>query len=193
MIGVMRRVLGTALGVGLAVAVAALSQVPYVAESSPDAMLRLSWRSRGERIEHCRQLTAEEQENLPTHMRQREICEGKNALYRLTVEVDGVEVLDQVARGSGTRQRRPIFVFRETRLTPGRHRIQVRFVREGQGRSEGDDQESREGRDRDATLPPRLELETTVALEPREVVLVTYDADRRRLAELRAQPSPTAE
>lgn len=188
MTGFARGAAGTALGATAALALAALSQVPWVPERSPDAILRMSWRSRGERIEHCRALTAEEQENLPEHMRQRETCEGRNAVYRLAVEIDGARAVSEIAQGSGARQRRPIFVFREERLPPGPHRIRVRFTREDEGPRRAADG-SPDEEEPLTRLPPELELETTVVLAPRQVILVTYDPDQRRLVERRAEPS----
>lgn len=193
MIGIVRQAAGAALAAVSALALGALSQIPYVPEPRPDAMLRLSWRSRGERIEQCREVSAEEQQKLPAHMRERRVCEGRNAVYRLKVAVDGVQIIDQVAQGSGTRQRRPIFVFREARLAPGLHEIRVEFTRQGEGSGQEGGRDDREEREKNSALPPRLELETTAALEPRQVILVTYDADRRRLVELRREPSPTDE
>jgi hypothetical protein len=45
-------------------------------------------------------------------------------------------------------------------------------------------------RDR-AAIPPRLELDTTVTLGPREVVLITFDAERKVfLLHTRGRPAP---
>ncbi len=59
-------------------------------------------------------------------------------------------------------------------MTPGRHRLAVSFVRE--------DPTGEAARpDSGAVAPAELRLETTVDLRRREVALVTYDAEERRL------------
>jgi hypothetical protein len=115
-------------------------------------------------------------------MRQRRACEGRNGLYRLRLEVDGTRALEEPAQGSAARQRRPILVFHELRLRPGVHHIRVELTRD---RTAGED-DDQTGRDRDharqeTELPASLELSIRVALEPRSVMLVTYDPDRRNL------------
>jgi hypothetical protein len=172
----------------LAAALAALSQVPYTPEPGPEALLRLSWRARGERVETCYELSAEEQRNLPQHMRQQRICEGTTAEYRLRLEVDRQRRIDETVQGSGEVQVRPLYVYREVALPPGEHRVEVTLERVGpaEGAEEEEEEkeearESRARRAREAAVPRRLELERLVRLRPREVLLVTYDAERREL------------
>ena len=191
MSGGARRALAAVLAAGTTAAVAALSLVPYTPQPGPEAMVRLSWRARGERVEVCRVLSAEEQRSLPQHMRRERICEGTTAEYRLRVEVDGERRVEEPVQGSGEVQVRPLYVYRELVLPPGAHRLEVTFERTRPAEDEVDDE--REGRDeqtegaagrrraRDAAVPRRLELERTVRLRPREVLLVTYDPERREL------------
>jgi hypothetical protein len=183
---VLRLVLAAAVAAGLAAALAALSQVPYTPEPGPEALLRLSWRARGERVETCYELSAEEQRKLPQHMRQQRNCEGTTAEYRLRVEVDRQRRMDETVQGSGEVQVRPLYVYREVALPPGEHRVKVTFERVGpaEGAEEEEEEEeleSRARRAREAAVPRRLELERVVRLRPREVLLVTYDAERREL------------
>jgi hypothetical protein len=187
---VLRLVLAAAVAAGLAAALAALSQVPYTPEPGPEALLRLSWRARGERVETCYELSAEEQRKLPQHMRQQRNCEGTTAEYRLRVEVDRQRRMDETVQGSGEVQVRPLYVYREVALPPGEHRVEVTFERVGpaEGAAEEEEEEeeeealeSRARRAREAAVPRRLELERVVRLRPREVLLVTYDAERREL------------
>src|SRR5690606_15072501 len=103
-----------------------------------DAVLRLSWRVRGIRIQECRTLTPEELDALPPHMRRPEVCEGRIAPYRLRVRVDCRVLADTLVHAAGAREDRPVYVFREFRVVPGVHRVDLRFVREaGQGGGEG--------------------------------------------------------
>lgn len=157
--------------------VAALSRVPYAPPGGDDAVLRLSWRTRGERVRECRRLTAQELAALPVHMRREEVCEGRVLPYVLRVEVDGRAVVHDTVRAAGAREDRPLYVYRELRVPPGPLRLSVRFTREdapaGAPRAAGEL--------RRAASPARLELSEALHLRPGEVALVTYDADRRAL------------
>jgi hypothetical protein len=179
----------TKLAVGLLFAVAATygtawaSRVRMAPYPSTDAMLRLAWSARPERIEECRSPTPDELAARPQHMRQALICEGKAATYRLEVRIDDALVVEQEVHGGGLRRDRRLYVFRELVVRPGANRIDVRFTR----------LETPDPRSSPVThgefVPPRLALEQRVQLDPREVVLVTYDADRRRLVAVqKAQP-----
>jgi hypothetical protein len=163
----LRAALGGALALAAGAGIAALSQLPYAPPAAEEAVLRLSWRAVGERVEECRRLSEEERAALPVHMRREEVCEGRLLPSHLWVEVGGRVVVDDTVRPAGARGDRPIFVFREVRLPPGEHAVRVRF--------------SREDRGGDAPTPPLLELADTFALGAAEVALVTFDADRRVL------------
>jgi hypothetical protein len=198
---VLRTLLAVAAAVGATAALAALSRLPYTPEPGPEALLRLSWRARGERVEICRELSPEEQQELPQHMRQTRTCEGTTAEYRLRVELDGRRRMDAPVQGSGEVQVRPLYVYRELALAPGEHRLTVTFERVGpaerdaeaeaedseEEEEDGEEEEVEDGeasrgrRAREAAVPRRLALERVVRLRPREVLLVTYDADRREL------------
>jgi len=176
-----RAALGGGLATAVAAAVAGLSQVSYTADPGPEALLRLSWRARGERVEVCRDVTEEELRKLPQHMRQPRVCEGTTAPYRVVVSVDGEPVADEIPSGSGTRQARPLYVYRELPLSPGAHHLSVLLERVG-GAAESPPQESEIEEDhKKGVVPPRLHLEETVHLAPRQVLLVTYDAERQAL------------
>jgi hypothetical protein len=181
--------LAAALAAGSTAAVAGLSQVPWTPEPGPEAVVRLSWRARGERVEVCRDLSAEELAKLPQHMRRERVCEGTTAEYRLRVEVDGVRKVDQTVPGSGEVQPRPLFVYRELTLPPGEHTLKVELERTGPEAANRDAAAAapRGGRAGEAAIPPRLSLDQAIRLGPREVVLVTYDAERQALV-LRAKP-----
>ena len=166
------------LGVAIAAAVAAtvalgaLSRVPYQADRSAHAILRLAWRTPGVRVEECRPLTQEELDNLPSHMQRQEICEGRLLPYRLRVTIDGDVVVDEEIRPAGAREDRPLFVFHDFPLTPGRHPVSVVFERDLlEPEAEGA-----------AAVPLRLEFDRTMAFEARRITLVTYDAERKALA-----------
>lgn len=165
-----------------------------------EGQLRLSWRAKPERIEQCRAPSAEELAQLPEHMRQRLICEGSTASYRLQVHLDDRPLDSTVVRGGGLRHDRPLQVLREYALPTGAHRIQVELARREvtsdttdgtvtRTVSESDVAiETRAGREvterarrRLAAVPAMLALDTTVTVVPGAVLLVTFDADARSL------------
>jgi hypothetical protein len=171
----LKRPAAAMLAIAAGLATAALSQVPYRASIRDRALLRLSWRAAGERVQECRQATADELSRQPVHMRTEVICEGRVAPFRLRVEVDGERVIDEQIRASGAREDRPVYVFRERALLPGRHEVVVRFERVDQ---RGEVEERREG---DAPFPRELGLSRSVTLRDGEIALITYDAERRAL------------
>lgn len=172
-----RHGLGLALAAVVTASIAGLSQVPYTARRGEDAQVRLAWRFRGERVEECRRLTPEEIERLPVHMRRAEVCEGAILPYRLDVELDGERAAREVIRATGARADRPLYVFREYPLAPGAHHVRVTFTR--LGGSERDD-----AAEEDDVMPARLEIERDLTLAPRQVALITYDAERHTLVVL---------
>ena len=87
-----RLALAGAVVLGSGAALAALSLVPYTAEPGDRAVVRLAWRTRGERVRACRRLTPDELARLPQHMRQEEVCERRILPYRLRVEIGRAHV-----------------------------------------------------------------------------------------------------
>jgi hypothetical protein len=189
---VFRTAAGLMLALGVVLGIAALSRTPYAATGDDAAMLRLSWRVRGERVQECRKLSDAEIEALPPHMRRSEVCEGRVLPYVLSVRVDDREIVHDTIHGAGAREDRPLYVFREIPLRPGSHSVSVDFVRERRaGRSERE-RKHREKGDRDEhgdygdehdalATPARLALDVTTRLDPGAVGLVTYDPDHRAL------------
>lgn len=204
------RAAGAALAAAGALALAWASTAPLRAARTPDALVRLSWGARPERIERCRAQSDEELAKLLPQMRQRVVCEGTTARYRLEVRRDGALVASAVVRGGGLRHDRELYVFREIPVPAGRSALAVRFARldsvpaEGdQGRARpdpgdtlrgliGPDRARREAderlRRRAEAVPSTLALDTTVTLGAREALLVTYDPDARRLRLVRRVP-----
>lgn len=182
------------------------SAVPVSYHPADTARLRLSWSARPERIEICREVSAEEQAQREEHMRQRVECEGRFASYTLRVLVDGRAVGETVVRGAGFRHDRPLYLLRDYPVPAGEHRVHVMLSRREQaghdsaaviktvvpdadtglyaGRAERETTERR--RRAQAAIPPRLTLDTVFNFGPRQVALVVFDAERRKL-ELRAE------
>ena len=190
--------LGAVVAVGAVVGTAALSRAPLAAYPSDTPILRLAWSVRPERIEHCRTLTDEELADVPAHMRQRVQCEGRSAGYRLVVSLDGESRFDTLVTGGGARGDRPVYVFRELDVPAGPHRLDVRFERQsipgvdsvgadadasldtlmaGRALREAEERTRRQ----EEAVPPMMTLASDIDPAPREVLLVTYDIDRRAL------------
>jgi hypothetical protein len=193
-------VLGALVAAGASFGMAALSRAPLAAYPSDTPVLRLAWSVRPERIEQCRTLTDEELADVPAHMRQRMQCEGRSAGYRLVVSVDGESRFDTLVTGGGARGDRPVYVFRELDVPGGPHRLEVRFERQAipgvdsvevatETEASPDtlmaERELREAEERtrrqEEAVPPMMTLEADIEPAPREVLLVTYDIDRRAL------------
>lgn len=203
------RVIGLVVAVAVTVAITQASVLPMRLNPSDAAVLRLAWTARPERVEDCRPQTDEELSKLPAHMRQSVICEGTTAAYRLEVQYQHEVIAEQVVRGGGLRHDRPLYVSREIQLPAGEAVISVKFVRldsqkspttsahepsqrapeepvePGRPDAMDPDRRRREGEERlhsrEEAVPAVLSLERRLRLASREVMLVTYDAERRDL------------
>ena len=205
------RALGVGAALAATMALVWGSTIRMTPHASRDGVLRLAWTARPERVEDCRSQSEEALEKLPPHMRQAVVCEGTTASYRLQVRRAGTLILDQVVRGGGLRHDRPLYVFRDIPLPPGEVDVAVRFDRidpksaaaprarasaSDEDRSRHDDaagdiraidpeRRRREGEERLRELgeaaPASLSLERRFRFDPREVILVSYDAGRREL------------
>lgn len=157
-------------------AIGALSQVPYRAEPTDQAWIRLSWRVSAPRIEECRPLTTEEQQQLPAHMRREEVCERTGIPYRLRIVRNGEGVEETLIRGAGTREDRPIYVYREFRVPPGAHLLEISLTPEA-----GDESSTGEA------PAEELQLAENLNLAAGDVALITRARDGR-LVVRRAEP-----
>lgn len=180
------RALGAALAVAAMAGLVWASSAPMTAHGSPDALLRLAWSARPERIETCRQQSDEELARLPQHMRQAVVCEGTTAAYRLEVRYNGAVIGERVVRGGGLRQDRRLYVFEEFPLPAGEAVIAVRFERLDSGTPAVAAIENQQ--QRGEAVPPRSSIEQRLRFSTRKVVLVTYDPERRALVAVQDAP-----
>ena len=182
-----RRITAVVATVAALLAVSALTRVSYTAHGSDAALLRLSWQARGERIEHCRRASAEELAVQAAHMRQELVCEGRRvAPYRLTVAVDGAVIADGPVDGSGGKGDGALYVLNESAVSPGTHRVHVRFIRERDASEPAADSLHDARRQ---TVPPLLTLDTALVFRRRAVTLVTYVPETGRLSVITAEPA----
>ena len=151
----------------LAVLLVALSRAPFAWVRVGDAQLRLAWQYHSTPVSRCRAATEEELAHLPEHMRQRTICERALRPYRLVVAVDTVARADDTVRARGARADRPLGVFRQLALAPGRHAVRVAFTPLAAPSDTAG-----------APPPAPVTLDTTVTFAPRGVWLVTLDEER---------------
>ena len=203
------RIAGAAVAMAGAVGVVHGSHVPVSLDTGSDAVLRVAWSARPERVETCRTLSDSALDALPEHMRQRTVCAGASARYHLEVRRDERVIATAELRGGGLRGDRQLYVFRELAIPSGTSDIAVRLVRldstvspdatDAEAEDRQDDAGRRSTRERpDADVsrsrrladmvPARLELRERVTLAPREVLLVTYDSESRRLRSVRSSP-----
>lgn len=204
------RVAGAAVIIATVAVIVAGSHGRIRAFPSSDAMVRVSWSARPERIERCVRVSAEELEQTPVHMRREIVCEGTTARYRLEVDRDGQLVDSVTVQGGGLQHDREVYVSREISVPAAESRLTVRFVRvdssvtsggvapadspaappttassdstEAGALAERGVRESQElERRRAEAIPAVLVLDTTVTLAERSVILVTYDPLLRRL------------
>jgi hypothetical protein len=154
------RAAGVAIAFGLLLAMTWASTAPLRVTTSDDAIVRLSLGARPERIETCRTQSDEELEKVAPQMRQRVICEGVTARYRLSVWRNGQLLYEQVVRGGGLRHDRRLYVSRDLHVRPGPGVVAVDLVRidtvVARGEEEEEEEEEherREHREREDQLP----------------------------------------
>lgn len=166
--GVLMVMLGAAV-------LATLSAWPMQHAAPTQALLRLDWRLRGEEAGECLRPAAEDLARLPVHMRNPDACLGALPPYRLRVWVDDAMVIDDVIRGGGAREDRPLTVYRDVPLTPGARRLRAEFVRDaGTLTTRGD-----------ARQPTTLRVDAEARLEAGRVLLMVRRQDTGDL-EIRA-------
>lgn len=194
------RIAAVAAAALAALAIGAASRAPWAASSADHALLRLSWRAPSEVAEQCRQLNAEEKDDLPVHMQVPEVCERRAIPYLLEVRIDGASFAADTVHGAGAREDRPITVFREIPVTVGEHAIDIAFrplVENGGAEERADDGEEDDGEgeerdsdgeeddgeseEHDGDEAVSLTYSETLALGAREVALLTFDPTRRAL------------
>jgi hypothetical protein len=141
----------------LMLGLAGLSRVPLRSGGAGEAALRFSWRLRGEEAAACRLPTADELADLPVHMRNPDACVGDLPPFELRVDVDDVTRVSRLVRPSGARGDRPLFVYDDLRVSPGPHRLSVRFGPQGEGAEGGGG----------------LALDTAIVIETGRVLLVS--------------------
>lgn len=146
------------------------STVAVMTSADDQAVLRVAFRARPERLEVCRDSTPEELAGIPAHMRQARVCTGAPATYRLQVQLDQETIVDEVVHGGGLRGDRPIYVLREAPVAPGERVVSVRLTRQEAGPPAPAD-----------ALPDTVAFERRVQMVPHGVTLISYDEGTRTM------------
>ncbi len=196
------RAVGVVLAAIILAAMAWASTAPLSIAATDQAIVRLSLGARPERIETCSTQSDEALAKVAPQMRQRVVCEGVTARYRLEVRRNGELLHSQLVRGGGLRHDRRLYVSRELIVPPGPAAFEVHLVRidtvatqQEAERSDRDEAEEEEGgmpgrerreaeerrRRREEGVPAELHLALQATLAAREVLLVSYDPEGRRL------------
>lgn len=149
-----------------AAAIGWLARAPYTPGGGEAALVRLSWRLRGEAAETCRPRTEAELIALPQHMRTPEICERRPVAYYLIVQLDDGPVDTSRVVSGGVKGDRPVFILRDSAVAPGAHRVVVRFEQVGDGGE---------------TPLLRLAIDTVLHVYAGTINLITLDHEARRL------------
>lgn len=178
------RLVGLAVGIVATFAIAWCSQVPGAAPRTDDALLRLTWRARPERIEHCVTATPEALAAMPPHMRQTTVCEGISASYRLEVRHDDRVVAERHVKPGGLRGDRPLYVFLEIPVPAGDATIRVAFTRVETPSATSDQPDAAREALTEA-VPASLVWEQRLSFADHQVRIISYDPERRTLFEVR--------
>jgi len=162
----------------------ALTRVRYQPADANVALLRMSWRLRGDKNEVCRQRTPEELELLPAHMRTPEVCTTESLVYSLSVRLDDGAPSVQLIRPAGARADRPLFVLRDIAMTPGAHHVRIAFARANENSHDdhGDDDHGSDDRHSDHDARDRshdtvLTIDTVLRFVPGRINLITVDPE----------------
>lgn len=82
---------------------------------------------------NCRTPSEKELEELPMHMRQKELCEKNPILYSLQITVDGKLQYNKKLSGQSLRSDIPVFINEQIDLDPGKHQVIVEVKRSAEG------------------------------------------------------------
>jgi hypothetical protein len=158
----LRPILAGGLTVAAVILLGFLTRAPLAGRDADRAALVLTWRLRGEEVVVCRRPTEADLADLPVHMRNPDACVGDIPPFALDVIVNGEPLVSRAVRPAGVRGDRPLYVYEELWLEPGRHELTVSFRSQdgaGPGGATG-----------------ALRLTTSVDLAPGQVLLVTRSA-----------------
>ena len=185
-----RQVGAASLAIAALVVLALLSRVTWRSSVPDAAELRLSWLIPAPSHRQCRPPTEAELSGVLPHMRPSEVCTDAAIPFRLTIRLNGDTLHSEPVERSGPRVR-TITIYRSFPVSPGSHALNVTFLPDPQPEIEGAVAEAAARNSAsdsvDSSQDLAMTLSTRMAVAPRDVVLVSLDADGR----LSAIESPT--
>ena len=184
----LHRAIGAAAALAAVAAIVAASNAPMTVNGSNHGVVRLAWSARPERIEVCREQSAEALAKLPQHMRQPVVCEGTSARYRLAVRHDGNLVLDRTLQGGGVRHDRRLYVFEDLPLEPGPASIEITLDRIDEAGAKPAPRTNQPAAAE--TVPSHLSFARRVSVRPRQVLLITYSPEARAFVAVEPSTAP---
>ncbi|MEO7114769.1 MAG: hypothetical protein ABIZ18_02800 [Caldimonas sp.] len=144
-----------------ALLIGVFSHWPSYQHLAPDeALIKLSFSHHGQRVSACRQLSAAELAKLPPNMRAPMQCPRERAPVVVELDIDGRQVVHQVAAPSGLSKDGASSVYRRVEVAAGEHRIAVRL------------KDSPTGKAFD------YERTATVKLAPAHILVIDFDAEK---------------
>lgn len=99
-----------------------------IGQDAQHGLLRLAWRTSGEKVRICKQMTDAEKAKIPIHMRRDAGCVSRVMPYRLNVTVDGRVVENRAIEPAGIHGDRPLFVQAEMVRAPGPAAVRIEFA-----------------------------------------------------------------
>jgi hypothetical protein len=133
---------------------------PYEHLGDDEALLRLSFKHPGQFVTDCRARSAEELADMPPQLRAAMDCPRERSPVRVRVQLDGAPLYDEVFAPAGLRRDGAASGYRRLPIAAGEHRLVVQV--NDDARVEGFTHERAQ----------------TVQLEPGQVVLIDFIADR---------------
>ncbi|MBC6941665.1 MAG: hypothetical protein DWB45_02940 [Xanthomonadales bacterium] len=100
---------------------------PYHPLGADQALLKLSVSHVGKPVGECRKLSQAELDKLPPNMRFPEQCPRERAPLTMSVELDGVSVLDRVAPPTGLSKDGAASIYERLVIPAGSHHLEVRL------------------------------------------------------------------
>lgn len=153
---------GQALLYGLfALVIGVFSQWPSYRHLAEDqALIKVSVSHHGKPVSDCRPLTPAELAKLPPNMRAPVRCPRERSPVTVEVDLDGTQVLHQVAMPSGLSRDGASAVYRRLQVPAGEQRIAVRL--KDDVRSPGFD----------------YQREQVVMLKPAQILVIDFDSEK---------------
>ena len=133
---------------------------PYRHLAADQALIKISFSHHGKLVSDCRPLTGAELAKLPPNMRAPMKCPRERSPVTVEVDLNGAQVVRQVALPSGLSRDGASAVYRRLQVAAGPQRINVRL--KDDARSPGFD----------------YQRDEVVTLKPAQILVIDFDAEK---------------